>query len=248
MPDLATVHSPLPARHARVWVPVVLGALLVNAGLLAIVLWYRASAPAPAPATAQGPAAAASAPSSSALAPGLAPGPRDRAAAPDTSAPPPPPAGIASGPRRGGSPAETVPEARSAPSTPEAPPAPPAPTASPAPAAPPAPIAPEPSSVHGPSAPAQGVATAAPASAATRAAPRPSLPADLPPSFREAVARLRLEALVYAETPAERKVFISGRKYVEGESIDGSIVVEKIIEEGAVLGYLGHRYVLRHFR
>jgi hypothetical protein len=62
------------------------------------------------------------------------------------------------------------------------------------------------------------------------------------------VSRLRLEALVYADSPKDRKVFISGRRYVEGDKLDDGIVVERIVEEGAVLTYLGHRYVLRHFR
>ena len=72
--------------------------------------------------------------------------------------------------------------------------------------------------------------------------------ADLPEPFREALAQLRLEALVFADSPKDRKVFINGRRYVEGEKLEDGILVERIIEEGAVLSYGGHRYVLRHFR
>lgn len=72
--------------------------------------------------------------------------------------------------------------------------------------------------------------------------------ADLPESFREAISQLRLEALVFADSPKDRKVFINGRRYVEGEQLEDGILVERIIEEGAVLSHGGHRYVLRHFR
>jgi hypothetical protein len=74
------------------------------------------------------------------------------------------------------------------------------------------------------------------------------MPADLPSPFRDAVSQLRLEALVYADKPEDRKVFINSRRYVEGDKLDNGIVVERIVEEGAVLAYAGHRFVLRHFR
>jgi hypothetical protein len=56
---------------------------------------------------------------------------------------------------------------------------------------------------------------------------------------------LKVEALIYAETPAQRTVFISGRKYVEGDSIDGRLRVEEIQEEGVVLSEEGRRFTLR---
>ena len=52
--------------------------------------------------------------------------------------------------------------------------------------------------------------------------------------------------LVYSEIPAERLVFINGRKYVEGQSLDGeAAVVEQITPDGAVLQHQGRRIVLR---
>jgi type II secretion system (T2SS) protein B len=56
---------------------------------------------------------------------------------------------------------------------------------------------------------------------------------------------LKVEALIYAETPAQRTVFINGRKYVEGDSIDGRLRVEEIQEEGVVLSEEGRRFTLR---
>jgi general secretion pathway protein B len=72
--------------------------------------------------------------------------------------------------------------------------------------------------------------------------------ADLPEPFREAVSELRLEALVFADSPKDRKVFINGRRYMEGDKLEDGILVERIIEEGAILSHGGHRFVLRHFR
>jgi general secretion pathway protein B len=91
--------------------------------------------------------------------------------------------------------------------------------------------------------------TAPPAAgSATRETVKAAVPANLPPSFQAAVSQLRLEALVYAQSPGDRKVFINGRRYLQGDTLDDGILVEKIVEEGAVLSYRGHRYVLRHFR
>jgi hypothetical protein len=36
-------------------------------------------------------------------------------------------------------------------------------------------------------------------------------------------------------------VFINGRKYVEGEKIDGKYLLERITEDGATLAYQGQR-------
>ena len=51
--------------------------------------------------------------------------------------------------------------------------------------------------------------------------------------------------LIYAEAPAERTIFINGRKYVEGDSIEGRLRVEEIQEEGVVLSEEGRRFTLR---
>ena len=78
-----------------------------------------------------------------------------------------------------------------------------------------------------------------------QATPRPapvSVPrAPIPPE----AAGLKLEALIYADTPAERMVFINGRRYREGDSIDGRLRVEEIREEGVDLSDQGRRFTLR---
>jgi len=57
--------------------------------------------------------------------------------------------------------------------------------------------------------------------------------------------RLTLDVLVYSDVPAERLVFINGRKYVEGQAVDGETVVEQITSDGATLRYQGKPVVLR---
>jgi len=56
---------------------------------------------------------------------------------------------------------------------------------------------------------------------------------------------LKLEALIYADTPAERLVFINGRGYREGDSIDDRLRVEEIREEGVDLSDQGRPFALR---
>ena len=82
-------------------------------------------------------------------------------------------------------------------------------------------------------------------------APRAQAPAVTPPvtpgrpPAEPKAAGLKLEVLIYAEAPAERTIFINGRKYVEGDSIDGRLRVEEIQEEGVVLSEEGRRFTLR---
>ncbi|HYB44084.1 MAG TPA: general secretion pathway protein GspB [Candidatus Methylomirabilis sp.] len=56
---------------------------------------------------------------------------------------------------------------------------------------------------------------------------------------------MTLQFLVYSETPQERLVFINNQKYLEGQSIDGKILVEGIQPDGVVLSYQGKRFRLR---
>jgi Type II secretion system protein B len=51
--------------------------------------------------------------------------------------------------------------------------------------------------------------------------------------------------LVYSDVPAERMVFINGRKYVEGQAVNEDAVVEQITQEGAILRRQGTQIVLR---
>ena len=56
--------------------------------------------------------------------------------------------------------------------------------------------------------------------------------------------KLRVQVVVYSDVPAERLVFIDGRRYAEGASVDAETVVERITPEGAVVVRRGQRFTL----
>jgi hypothetical protein len=68
---------------------------------------------------------------------------------------------------------------------------------------------------------------------------------DTPPAVQEMVSKLKLQMVVYSDVPSERLVFINNQKYVEGSSIDGTLRVESINPDGAVLSHQGRRFVIR---
>jgi general secretion pathway protein B len=70
-------------------------------------------------------------------------------------------------------------------------------------------------------------------------------PQGNPQGMQDIIAKLKLQMVVYSDVPAERFVFINGQKYVEGSSIDGTLRVESITSDGAVLSHQGQRFVIR---
>jgi general secretion pathway protein B len=66
-----------------------------------------------------------------------------------------------------------------------------------------------------------------------------------PASLQEALNGMTLSLLVYDEDHADRMVFINGRKYIEGDLIEGVYLVESISLEGAILSHNGERVLLR---
>jgi general secretion pathway protein B len=274
-PTLDTVHAaPLQVRR-RWWPWALAGLVLVNlAGLVVLGRGPLGSLvpEKPVAMTSAAPAAPdAPAPASPAVAetpdppPALAP-PRMPATPTPGEAPPSGRVGqevAPSMPSRAPVPVETPsppPAMRPVPSPPSAPP----PAASDAAAAPPAmapvvavsPPATTPPVVSSPSAAApdprspaipepSGVGSLPPASPAEPAPVTAGPAATLPGSFRDAVARMTLDVLVYSEHESGRFVFINGRKHVEGQSVEGTVVVEAITREGALLGSQGERVLLR---
>ena len=61
----------------------------------------------------------------------------------------------------------------------------------------------------------------------------------------QAMPKLTLQFLVYSDVPTDRLVFINNQKYLEGQSIEGKVVVESITQDGAILSYQGKRFLLR---
>lgn len=81
--------------------------------------------------------------------------------------------------------------------------------------------------------------------------PRPAANADfvprldtLPPQATAGLPVLNLDLHIYAGDPAQRAVFINGRRYREGDSLPEGIEVAAITPEGAVLRYQGQRFLL----
>jgi general secretion pathway protein B len=72
----------------------------------------------------------------------------------------------------------------------------------------------------------------------------PSTPPS-PPSLLDALAKMKLEIFVYTDVSKDRMVIINGRKYAEGEQVDGLYLLEAITREGAVLTYQGERALLQ---
>ena len=86
-------------------------------------------------------------------------------------------------------------------------------------------------------------ATAAPAAAGAVA--EPTLPSAAALMARGvSLPPLKLELHAYAPEPAARFVFINGRKYVEGQRLAEGPEVAAIAPNGAVLIYLGQRFIL----
>jgi hypothetical protein len=69
--------------------------------------------------------------------------------------------------------------------------------------------------------------------------------AEMPAAFQAAVPKLRVQVLVYDGNEAGAWVFINNRKYVVGDRLGDDITVERITEDGAVLGFEGRRYLLK---
>jgi Type II secretion system protein B len=91
-----------------------------------------------------------------------------------------------------------------------------------------------------------------PAPRSSASAPRPTpAPAATPPAAAAGPATaaeragLKLEALIYSDLPAQRMVFINGRRFAEGDVIDGRLRVEEIQEDGVELSDQGRRFTLR---
>jgi general secretion pathway protein B len=58
------------------------------------------------------------------------------------------------------------------------------------------------------------------------------------------VPPLKLELHAYSDRPAERYVFVNGRKYVEGDTLADGPKVVTIEPNGVILSQLGRRFLL----
>jgi general secretion pathway protein B len=74
---------------------------------------------------------------------------------------------------------------------------------------------------------------------------QPTAPRSAPPVPETPFAALKLEMVVNADDPAERAVYISGRRYVTGQSLERGAMIESIAPDAVVLRWAGQRYLLR---
>lgn len=70
-------------------------------------------------------------------------------------------------------------------------------------------------------------------------------PRSAPTATQSTFAALKLEMVVNADDPAERAVYISGRRYVTGQSLEHGAMIESIAPDAVVLRWAGQRYLLR---
>ena len=73
----------------------------------------------------------------------------------------------------------------------------------------------------------------------------PTAPRSAPPAPETPFAALKLEMVVNADDPAERAAYISGRRYVTGQSLERGAMIESIAPDAVVLRWAGQRYLLR---
>lgn len=96
----------------------------------------------------------------------------------------------------------------------------------------------------------------APRTVARAGAPRTSAPvartvADdvrllrlMPPDFQGALPQMVVNIHVYSIAEAERILYINNRQYHAGDKVRDDVVVEEIVEDGAVLSFRGQRFKL----
>ena len=83
-------------------------------------------------------------------------------------------------------------------------------------------------------------------SPAVRPAPPESRPTPAATPARADSQRFKLEVLSFSDVPAQRLVFINGRRYREGDTIEGGgVKVEAIREDSVLLNEDGQRFTLR---
>jgi hypothetical protein len=82
--------------------------------------------------------------------------------------------------------------------------------------------------------------------------PRPIKPAAAPEaakiqsvSLQEAISKMTLSLLMYSDNKAESMVYINGKKYGEGDYIDGIYLLESITGDGAIISHQGEHTLLQ---
>jgi general secretion pathway protein B len=86
--------------------------------------------------------------------------------------------------------------------------------------------------------------------AQSTAPPPTSIPSDAtaprsaPTTTQSTFAALKLEMVVNADDPVMRAVYIGGRRYVTGQTLEHGAMIESIAPDAVVLHWAGQRYLL----
>ncbi len=67
---------------------------------------------------------------------------------------------------------------------------------------------------------------------------------SMPPDFQRALPELVVNIHIYAPREADRILYINNRQYHAGDRVRDDIVVEDIVQDGAVLSFRGQRFKL----
>jgi hypothetical protein len=87
-----------------------------------------------------------------------------------------------------------------------------------------------------------------PITAPSPVAPAPPAETVVEPSAPIAAPTVTLQVIVDSEIPAQRMVFIDGRRYREGDAFDSETVLERINADGIVMKRRGQRFVISNPR
>lgn len=68
---------------------------------------------------------------------------------------------------------------------------------------------------------------------------------ELPQNVRDSMPELRITVLVYADSPEDRFVLVSGRRLVEQDTLEG-VLLDEIRRDGAVFQYRNYRFLVRN--
>lgn len=93
-----------------------------------------------------------------------------------------------------------------------------------------------------PARPAEKKHASAEAKAAESEAPLPPTLRELPDKLQREIPQLSVNGYIYSGSKADRSVIINGRLLHEGEEAAPGLTLEKMMPNGMVLNYRGHRY------
>lgn len=85
---------------------------------------------------------------------------------------------------------------------------------------------------------------AAPSTPPTPASQLPRALRDMPVEYRRQFPAVTLDVHVYNSDPARRWIMVDGRRYAEGQTLDGGQRIGAIVPEGAILEFAGERVLL----